>query len=112
MISLRSIFFSWLALALSVSALEAASPKPGKPAKEKKFDPTTTLFATNALILTFQIEVAGGEWAALQKDNRAYARATERGHERGQFLQSTILCFEPWTVGRDPHCQLLELPPF
>jgi len=86
MISLRRIFFSCLALALSVSVLEAASPKPGKPAKEKKFDPTTTLFATNALILTFQIEVAGGEWAALQKDNRAYALATVRGSVRGSVL--------------------------
>jgi len=75
MISLRRIFFSWLAL--SVSALEAASPKPGKPAKEKKFDPTTTLFATNARIITFQIEVAGGEWAALQKDNRNFSGAMD-----------------------------------
>lgn len=43
--------------------------------KEKKNDPTEALFSTNAPILTFQIEVSGREWTALQKDDRSYARA-------------------------------------
>ena len=72
-------YFCWLVLVFSLGVLEAASPKSSsKLAKEKKSDPTVTLFATNAPILTFKIEVGGGEWAALQKDNRSYARATVR----------------------------------
>jgi len=42
--------------------------------KVKKPDPSDSLFATNAPIRTFKIEVSGPELAALQKDNRAYAR--------------------------------------
>jgi spore coat protein H len=49
---------------------------PAKSSKQKKTDPTETLFATNAPVLTFNIDVAGSELAALQKDNRSYARGT------------------------------------
>jgi spore coat protein H len=45
-----------------------------KPPKAKKTDPSDALFATNAAIRTFKIEVNGPELAALQKDNRAYVR--------------------------------------
>ena len=43
--------------------------------KEKKTDPSDSLFATNAPIRTFKIEIEGPEMATLQKDNRAYVRA-------------------------------------
>ncbi|HTD65897.1 MAG TPA: CotH kinase family protein [Candidatus Limnocylindria bacterium] len=48
----------------------------GKAAKGKKNDPSDALFATNAPILTFKIDIVGNELAALQKDDRSYARGT------------------------------------
>lgn len=60
----------------------AKSAKPPSPArqpiapKEKKHAPTEALFATNAPIRTFNIEVSGHELAALQKENKTYARGT------------------------------------
>ena len=45
-----------------------------KPAKNKKPEPSDAVFATNAAIRTFKIDVGGPELAALQKDNRAYVR--------------------------------------
>jgi hypothetical protein len=58
------------------------SPKPTKttrqvagPPKEKKSDPSNALFATNAPLRIFKVEVSAAELAALQKDDRTYARA-------------------------------------
>ena len=50
--------------------------QPTGPPKEKKNDPSHALFATNAPIRTFNIEVSGTEWTALQSNNRSYARGT------------------------------------
>lgn len=44
--------------------------------KEKKSDVSHALFATNAPILTFKIDVSGRELTALQKENKTYARGT------------------------------------
>jgi spore coat protein H len=72
------IFALLLALATGASKSDKgkALRDPAKPSKEKKSDPSNALFATNAPILTFKIDVSGGEWAALQKDNRAYVRGS------------------------------------
>jgi spore coat protein H len=79
----RSILAVTLALALVAQATAAnkgAAAKPAKipttPPKEKKNDPSNLLFATNAPIYTFKIDISGGELAALQKDDRSYARGT------------------------------------
>jgi len=72
-----------LSLAVAVPAMAANKGAAGKPAKvptlppkERKNDPSNLLFATNAPIYTFKVDITGGEWAALQKDDRSYARAT------------------------------------
>ncbi len=75
------IFLSGLVFCAGASAADknqfTKAPKAtAKSLRQKKVDPTDTLFATNAPILTFNIEIAGGELAALQKDDRAYARGT------------------------------------
>jgi len=61
------------------SADRLKGPKAGvaisKPGKERRGDPSDALFATNASIRTFNIQVGGGELDALKKDNRAYTRA-------------------------------------
>jgi spore coat protein H len=56
-------------------AAERSKPikKPKEP-RVKKSDASDALFATNAPIRTFHVEVSGAELAALQKDVRAYAR--------------------------------------
>ncbi len=79
----RSMLAAVLALILTgeaVAANKAAVAKPVKvpalPPKEKKSDPSNLLFATNAPIYTFKIDISGGELAALQKDDRSYARGT------------------------------------
>lgn len=70
-----------LAVAVQVfAANKSPTAKPAKvptaPPKERKNDPSNQLFATNAPIHTFKIEISGTEWAALQKDDRSYARGT------------------------------------
>ncbi len=71
----------WLICSASASAAEknqfTKTPKTSaKSPKPKKMDPSDALFATHAPILTFNIEIAGSEMAALQKDDRSYARGT------------------------------------
>ena len=73
----------FLAVVITMSAVAASkndAPKkpkaPGLPPKDKKSTPAHALFSTNAPIHTFNIEVSGGELAALQKDNRSYVRGT------------------------------------
>jgi hypothetical protein len=75
------LLVSWLACSASVFAADknqfTKAPKTSaKAPRQKKADPSDALFATNAPILTFNIEIAGGELAALQKDDRSYARGT------------------------------------
>ncbi len=76
-------FSLWLALVLGI-----APPAPGadkqparEPAKEKTPKPRKTapgepLFATNAPVRTFKIDIVSNELAALQRDPRAYVRGT------------------------------------
>ena len=64
------------ALILGLLLLPLACLAAGKPGKHKKADPSDALFATNAPIYTFHIEVKSNELAALQKDNRSYVRGT------------------------------------
>lgn len=71
----------WLICSASASAADknqfTKTPKTSaKSPRAKKVDPSDALFATNAPILTFNIEIAGSELAALQKDDRSYARGT------------------------------------
>ncbi|HEY0548403.1 MAG TPA: CotH kinase family protein, partial [Verrucomicrobiae bacterium] len=81
-VKVRTLFLVvWLVCSASVFAadknqLTKASKATAKSPKPKKVDSSDALFATNAPILTFNIEVAGGELAALQRDDRAYARGT------------------------------------
>lgn len=73
----RLISMVVFALALAgVLAADRGKPekKPAKAPKVKKADPSDALFATNAPILTYDITISGGEMAALQKDDRSYAR--------------------------------------
>ena len=72
---LISILVFVLAVAGGVAA-DRSKPekKANKPPKAKKNDPSNALFATNAPILTYAITIAGSEMAALQKDDRSYAR--------------------------------------
>src|SRR5689334_10128863 len=74
----RCFFLLLLAFLCALDGAAAERLKPTKPAKEakemaagprsKKNDPSDALFATNALIRTFQVDVSGAELAALQKD--------------------------------------------
>lgn len=64
------------ALILGLLLLPPAGSAAGKPGRQKKTDPSIALFATNAPIYTFYIEVKSNELAALQKENRSYARGT------------------------------------
>jgi spore coat protein H len=73
----RLISMVVFALALAgVLAADRGRPekKPAKAPKVKKADPSDALFATNAPILTYDITIPAGEMAALQKDDRSYAR--------------------------------------
>jgi spore coat protein H len=65
-----AIFFSLVFFANAFGANRPAD----QPPKAKKNDPSNALFATNAPIYTFKIEVSGNEMAALQRDNRNYVR--------------------------------------
>lgn len=82
-----SRLISILVLALAVAGVLAADKvkpiKPVKPEKKaakapkvKKSELSNALFATNAPIFTYQITIDGGELAALQKDDRSYARGS------------------------------------
>lgn len=83
----RFIFVALLALITPPFGLGADKPNKGAAAKHAKSahtagvlptaassSPGNALFATNAPIRTFKIQVSGGELTALQKDNRAYVR--------------------------------------
>ena len=74
-ISERRCFHVSVALLLALLLSAGARAASGLP-KEKKHDPTDALFATNAPIRTFIIEVSGREMAALQRENKTYARGT------------------------------------
>ncbi|HMJ90676.1 MAG TPA: CotH kinase family protein [Candidatus Acidoferrum sp.] len=73
---------SWIKLILIVTALVLANApslsgqdKKEKPSRKKaKADLSEQLFATNAPIRTFRIEISSNELAALKRDARAYAR--------------------------------------
>jgi spore coat protein H len=66
----------WLiALALAYGAAAHGANKSERP-KKKKSDPSDALFATNAPIFTFKIDVTGAEWNELVKNNRAYVRGS------------------------------------
>ncbi len=74
-----SRLISILVFALAVAGGVAADKsKPEKKAaklpKASKGDQSDKLFATNAPILTYDITISAGEMAALQKDDRSYAR--------------------------------------
>ncbi len=74
---LRIIFFLFLlsaTLSASAAAKDPKFRKQPKAPKAAKNDPGTALFATNAPIRTFNIQLDTNELAALQKDIRAYAR--------------------------------------
>jgi len=74
---LITIFVFALAVAGVVAADQGKlGKKPAKAPKVKKGDLSDRLFATNAPILTYDITIAGGEMAALQKDDRTYARGS------------------------------------
>ncbi len=74
---LITIFVFALAVAGVVAADQGKlGKKPAKAPKVKKGDLSDRLFATNAPILTYDITIAGGEMAALQKDDRSYARGS------------------------------------
>jgi hypothetical protein len=62
------VVFVLLVALFPMNALSANKPP------KRKTDPSDALFATNAPIRIFRIEVGGPELAALQKDNRAYVR--------------------------------------
>lgn len=51
-------------------------PKESRAPKVKKDDASNGLFATNAPIQTFKIDITGAEWAELVKNNRAYVRGS------------------------------------
>lgn len=72
---LISILVFALAL-LGVLAADKGRPEKqtAKAPKVKKGDLSDKLFATNAPILTYDITIPAGEMAALQKDDRSYAR--------------------------------------
>ena len=74
------LFLAFVITMSAVAASKSEVPKktkaPGQPPKDKKSTPAHALFSTNAPIYTFNIEVSGGELAALQKDNRSYVRGT------------------------------------
>ncbi len=72
-VALPSIRFA-LVFLLALLIAHTAFPA-NKPAKEKK-DPSNALFATNAPILTFAIQVSSNELAALKKADRSYVRGT------------------------------------
>jgi spore coat protein H len=74
----RALFLACLALAFShATAAERASAYASKkPAKAKKSDASELLFATNAPLRTFKVDISTNEFAALQKDVRAYVRCT------------------------------------
>lgn len=67
-----------LALALLLGVPGGLAKDKGllKPVKIKKAELSELLFATNAPIRTFKIEVSSNELSALQKDVRAYVRGT------------------------------------
>ncbi|HWN97002.1 MAG TPA: CotH kinase family protein [Methylomirabilota bacterium] len=67
----------WLAIWVSLFAFVVGHTAlaANKPPKQKK-DPSDALFATNAPILTFSIQVSSNELAALQKAERSYVRST------------------------------------
>ena len=66
------------AFAAGKNPFTKAPKNSAKASRQKKTDPTDALFATNAPILTFNIEVAGSELTALQKNDRDYVRGTVR----------------------------------
>jgi spore coat protein H len=72
--SFVSILAAACCAASASAAGQARAAKPDKAPKVKKNDPSDALFATNAPILTFQIDIAPAELAALVKDNRNYVR--------------------------------------
>ena len=69
------LIVSVLLFAFATAAFSAGKETGRPKAPKQKTDPTESLFASNAPIRTFKIQVSGAEWAALQKDDRTYTRA-------------------------------------
>ena len=68
------LVFTLAVVGVTAADKDVSGKKPAKAPKAKKGDLSDRLFATNAPILTFQINVSEREMAALQKDDRSYAR--------------------------------------